>query len=118
MSKTTCSKCHNQLEANRLGKYRYCLSCHNEYMRQTRPKYHELSPEQRLKANCRSYLNQYIKRGKIIKPHHCSVAGCTNTDIQAHHDDYTKPLDVKWLCVQHHIELHKSRAHLLTQCTK
>ena len=105
-SKSKCSKCNNTLELNRLGKYRYCLSCHNNYMKQTRPKHSQLTDLQRLKANCRSYLNQYVKRGKILKPQICSIERCTNNDIEAHHNDYTKPLEVQWLCREHHISIY------------
>ena len=107
MIKTTCSKCNNPLETNRLGKYRYCLSCHNEYMKQTRPKHSQLTPEQRLKANCRSYLNTYLRRGKINKPQYCQYSNCSETNIQAHHHDYNKPLDVIWYCRMHHNEIHE-----------
>ena len=34
----------------------------------------------------------------------CEVCGIAK--VQAHHDDYDKPLDVRWLCFQHHRELH------------
>lgn len=27
--------------------------------------------------------------------------------VVAHHDDYSKPLDVRWLCRQHHAEHHR-----------
>lgn len=73
-------------------------------MKQTRKKHSELTEEQRMKANCRSYLHVYIKRGKIIKQP-CKICGDLN--VQAHHNDYSKPLEVQWLCPTHHIEEHK-----------
>lgn len=52
--------------------------------------------------NCRSYCHVYIKRGKLIrKP--CEV--CSSPDSEPHHKDYSKPLDVHWLCKTHHLEL-------------
>jgi len=35
----------------------------------------------------------------------CEVCGWLFT--HAHHDDYSKPLEVRWLCPQHHSEVHK-----------
>jgi hypothetical protein len=101
--KNTCSKCHNPLETNRL-KQRYCLSCHNEYMRLNRKRHSELTDEQRMKANCRSYLNVYINRGKIVKQP-CEI--CNSLITEAHHLDYSKPLDVHWYCREHHLQEHK-----------
>ena len=46
-----------------------------------------------------------LKVGDLIKEP-CIVCG-TRRDIQAHHDDYSVPLKVKWLCRAHHIEHHK-----------
>lgn len=94
-----CAKCDGKIEPNRRGKQGYCKSCHAEYMREHRPKHSELTPEQRLKANCRSYLHVYIKRGKI-KKENCKV--CNYSKVEAHHKDYNKPLEVIWLCNQHH----------------
>lgn len=34
----------------------------------------------------------------------CEVCGAART--VAHHDDYTRPLDVRWLCQRHHMALH------------
>lgn len=44
-----------------------------------------------------------IVAGKLIKQP-CEI--CGNTESQAHHDDYSKPLDVRWLCIKHHNEWH------------
>jgi hypothetical protein len=103
--KITCSKCNENLEENRIGKNRYCLKCHNSYMRKNRKKHSELTDIQRFKANCRSYLNTYIKRG-VIKKQPCSV--CSNPIVEAHHEDYSKPLDIIWLCKVCHIKKHKT----------
>jgi hypothetical protein len=31
---------------------------------------------------------------------------CGNAATHAHHDDYSKPLEVRWLCRAHHSEHH------------
>jgi len=45
-----------------------------------------------------------IRDGRI-KREPCEV--CGSEKAQAHHDDYSKPLDVRWLCTAHHAEWHK-----------
>lgn len=100
--KTTCSKCSKDLEVNRIGKKRYCLSCSNTYMRNTRPKHSQLTDIQRKKANARAYLNTYVKRGKVIKGVCIKCGAC---EVEGHHEDYTKPLEVIWLCKLHHMEI-------------
>ena len=47
-----------------------------------------------------------VINGRIIKPSACSDCGSTQR-IQAHHDDYRKPLDVRWLCQPCHMYLHR-----------
>ena|SRR3990167_9115190 len=46
-----------------------------------------------------------IENGKLIKPRYCSCCGCERK-IQAHHEDYSKPYNVIWLCSSCHGFLH------------
>jgi hypothetical protein len=43
-----------------------------------------------------------IKSGKLAS----QLCFCGNK-AQAHHDDYSKPLEIKWLCQKHHDQRHK-----------
>lgn len=44
-----------------------------------------------------------IRDGRLIRQP-CQVLGC-DKKAEAHHDDYSKPLDVQWLCFRHHREI-------------
>jgi hypothetical protein len=112
---TTCSNCGEPLQENRIGKQRYCLYCHNAHMRKIRPKHSELTEAQRLKANARAYLNVYVKRGQVVKQPCCV---CGSEKSQAHHDDYSKPLEVRWYCRLHHNEFHQQNSPSSTKPAK
>lgn len=43
-------------------------------------------------------------RDKKLTRMPCEV--CGDTKVEAHHDDYSRPLDVRWLCKKHHMEHH------------
>jgi hypothetical protein len=45
-----------------------------------------------------------LRSGRITKKP-CQMCG-TQLGIHAHHDDYTQPLNVMWLCVVHHKGRH------------
>lgn len=53
------------------------------------------------KHKARKAVNNALRDGKILKQS-CQV--CNNPKTTAHHYDYTKPLNVIWLCKQHHKE--------------
>lgn len=53
------------------------------------------------KTMAREMLNRAVKTGKIIKPSKCSRCGKVGK-ITAHHPDYSKPLEVEWLCYECH----------------
>jgi hypothetical protein len=49
-------------------------------------------------------LGNAIRDGKVFK-HPCFI--CGNEEVEGHHPDYSRPLDVVWLCNFHHRETHK-----------
>lgn len=56
------------------------------------------------KYKAHGIVNNSMRSGKLFKEP-CAVCGTTER-IQAHHDDYLKPLNVTWLCAVHHSEWH------------
>ena len=65
----------------------------------------ETDPLFKLRITTRAVTNRYIKSGILIKQP-CEVCGVMEK-VEAHHDDYTKPMDVRWLCRSHHAEHHR-----------
>lgn len=47
-------------------------------------------------------VGKAIKKGELLPSKICSDCGSGNKKIVAHHEDYTKPLDVIWLCSSCH----------------
>jgi len=60
--------------------------------------YYRRSPE---KQKARKAVQTAVRRGLLVKPEECSSCG-TRGRIEAHHADYSKPLDVEWLCHRCH----------------
>lgn len=50
-------------------------------------------------------INQKISRGLIIKPSKCEKCQ-KDCNPEGHHEDYSKPLEVKWLCHVCHRHAH------------
>ena len=50
-----------------------------------------------------------VRNGTLERPTSCSCCGTAESVIQGHHEDYSKPLDVIWLCRKCHKQKHKVR---------
>lgn len=59
-------------------------------------KYRQMYP---VKYKAHTMVNNAIRDKKLFKEP-CEV--CNNMKTEAHHDDYAKPLNVRWLCSSHH----------------
>lgn len=56
------------------------------------------------KYKCRSAVQNALRSHRLIKQP-CEICGAME-NVQAHHEDYSKPLDVIWLCFKHHRWIH------------
>jgi len=65
------------------------------------------NPAEQAKMASRRLLRSAVEVGKVIRQP-CEVCGISPAD--AHHDDYFKPLDVRWLCPVHHYQQHQAAA--------
>lgn len=63
-------------------------------------------PENVEKFKAHRLVDKAIKLG-FLKRLPCNE--CGNKNAFAHHDNYSKPLEVEWLCNLHHSELHRSK---------
>lgn len=52
-------------------------------------------------------LGNAVRCGKVQRQP-CHICGAEN--VEAHHPDYSRPLDVVWLCVRHHRLVHAEAA--------
>lgn len=59
-----------------------------------------------IKYRTRTILTNAKKYGKVIPNEMCENCGMSE-DVTAHHEDYTKPLDVIWLCRACHGKRHQ-----------
>jgi len=55
------------------------------------------------KFSARAKTKYAIRSGKLVKQP-CEV--CGDLKVHAHHTDYSKPLEIMWLCQKHHTEEH------------
>jgi hypothetical protein len=102
---------------NGYGKFcsHYCASKLRSKKKWDNPMYkgggYEAAKRYRAKNKSRvlawNILNEAVKN-KSIKKEACSI--CGDKKVVAHHEDYSKPLDIIWLCHDHHNKLHRSRS--------
>ena len=57
------------------------------------------------KVRAHEAIRRAIRTGKLIKPKSCSECG-KEKRLHGHHFDYSKPLEVIWLCASCHKNLH------------
>lgn len=61
-----------------------------------------------LKKKRAHYAVSYALKEGILVKQPCEKCG-TVLNVHAHHDDYEKQLEVRWLCAYHHAEHHRQK---------
>lgn len=62
-------------------------------------------PRLRQKHKARWITNRAIKSGVLLK---APCVSCGESKSEAHHEDYSKPLEVLWLCRTCHMSVHRN----------
>ena len=57
---------------------------------------------------CGHQIAWRIQRGKIIRPTECMSCGNTGF-VEAHHPNYSQPLNIVWLCLSCHRDIHNAK---------
>lgn len=89
---------------SRIAKERYTSEEGREANRLRSRKYRE-NPINKLKEKARGIVNKRIQSGKMVKPETCVECGAFGK-VEAHHEDYNKPLEVLWVCKRCHFKKH------------
>lgn len=76
-------------------------AAHKEMFTEVKQRWARNNPEKR-KAHV--IVGHAIRSGKLVK---LPCEACGSERSEAHHHDYSKPLDVVWLCRACHGEIHR-----------
>lgn len=103
----------------------WCKKCQSEYHKKQyqkkkteyRQKQNEYRKTEAFRENHKKHRREYYKRNRHKAIARAKLAyevrmgrikrgkcWCGETKVEAHHEDYNKPLEVMWLCRKHHRE--------------
>lgn len=108
---SSCKVCLKERDARRFKNDPRVRERHKKYqatpegkasMGKARKKWLDTNPEKRA---AHVILNNRIRDGHIEKPDTCQECG-DGGRIHGHHEDYSKPLEIDWLCATCHAKRH------------
>jgi hypothetical protein len=114
---STCKECRKaRVRENRAEKIEYYkeydrkrgMLPHRVQMREAAiyrgtKKYRKLN---KIKMQAHNRVGNAIADGRLVRADACEECGCTQSRLHAHHDDYLRQLDVRWLCPPCHKDWH------------
>lgn len=130
---TTCGVPFNRTESEIRNRNMRCYPCRSAWLRDYRKTRVGRESEQRAKKVWRSsnrrrvnertmkwdadnrekklahrLVSDTVRRGKMFRPDHCTKCGLV-CKPEGHHEDYSKPLEVIWVCLQCHSNIHRKK---------
>lgn len=63
--------------------------------------------QNKLEVSARLQLARAVNDGEVVRGEVCEDCGRKSDTIEGHHNDYTKPLEVEWLCSRCHGKRHR-----------
>ena len=118
--KFNCDYCkkesHDRDSHYKRKKHHFCsMKCYALYRIHKMPKEDQnaykgggMGEDQRnVRRAARTILNHAIGEKRMDRPSKCSCCDSTE-NIEAHHEDYSKPLDVVWLSRKCHRKIHEN----------
>ena len=63
------------------------------------------SPGEPEKRAARIAVGNAVRDGAILRPTECEICSAS-ADLHGHHDDYSRPLEVMWVCTACHALIH------------
>jgi hypothetical protein len=103
--KTHCHRGHPLSGENlkvRPGEGRRCLTCYRERRREYMRRW-----SQTKKGRAKVTVRGARRRGDLVPAEMCELCDQPAEHMHAHHEDYDRPLDVRWLCARCHATLHR-----------
>lgn len=96
----------SRVQANNKKPHRLAYFTTDEFKRKTIKKFHKYNKMYPNRRRVREEVINAVKRGELVRPAKCEQCD-SSENIEAHHDDYNKPLSVRWLCSKCHGFWHR-----------
>ena len=110
-----CKECNKlDVRENRNKKLDYYRAYDRKRGNRQTPEYRKRYDEENpIKYGARTMVGNYVRDGKLKKAESCEECGKVQKGLHGHHDDYAKPLSVRWLCCPCHFTWHAQHGEAL-----
>jgi hypothetical protein len=98
-----CAECYYRAYDRARAKQPKRVEQRKEYARANPRPHPEPDP---VKRAARVALSNALRDGRATKPPECQICSASDETLHGHHEDYTKPLEVIWVCTACHAFIH------------